>query len=54
MSLDLTILRLLRTQDRYELYIRSVPKEVLEPHTRILLDDYGKWYAETNGAPVTV
>ena len=54
MSLDLTILRLLRTQDRYDLYIRAVPKEVLEPHTRILLDDYGKWYAETNGAPITV
>ena len=53
-SLDLTLLRLLRTQDRYDLYIRAVPKEVLEPHTRILLDDYGKWYAETNGAPITV
>ena len=53
MSLDLTILRLLRTQDRYDLYIRAVPSDVLEPHTRILLDDYGKWYAETNGAPIT-
>ena len=53
MSLDLTILRLLRTQDRYELYIRAIPRDVLEPHTRILLDDYGKWYAETNGAPIT-
>ncbi len=53
MSLDLTILRLLRTKDRYDLYIRAVPMDVLEPHTRILLDDYGKWYAETNGAPVT-
>ena len=52
-SLDLTLLRLLRTQDRYDLYNRSVPKEILEPHTRILLDDYGKWYAETNGAPIT-
>lgn len=54
MSLDLTILRLLRTKDRYDLYIRAIPKDVLEPHTRILLDDYGKWYAETNGAPITV
>ncbi len=53
MSLDLTILRLLRTKDRYDLYIRAVPMDVLEPRTRILLDDYGKWYAETNGAPVT-
>lgn len=53
MSLDLTILRLLRTKDRYDLYIRAIPMDVLEPHTRILLDDYGKWYAETNGAPVT-
>ncbi len=53
MSLDLTILRLLRTKDRYDLYIRAIPKDVLEPHTRILLDDYGKWYDETNGAPIT-
>ena len=52
-SLDLTLLRLLRTRDRYDLYNRSVPKEILEPHTRILLDDYGKWYEESNGAPVT-
>ena len=53
MSLDLTILRLLRTKDRYDLYHRSIPKEILEPHTRIILDDYGKWYEESNGAPVT-
>jgi len=53
MSLDLTILRLLRTKDRYDLYHRSIPKEILEPHTRILLDDYGKWYEEANGAPIT-
>ncbi len=53
MSLDLTILRLLRTKDRYDLYHRSIPKEILEPHTRIILDDYGKWYEESNGAPIT-
>ena len=29
-SLDLTLLRLLRTKDRYDLYNRSVPKEILE------------------------
>lgn len=52
-SLDLTLLRLLRTRDRYDLYNRSVPKDILEPHTRILLDDYGKWYDESNGAPIT-
>ncbi len=52
-SLDLTLLRLLRTRDRYDLYNRSVPREILEPHTRVLLEDYGKWYAESNGAPVT-
>ena len=52
-SLDLTLLRLLRTRDRYDLYHRSIPKEILEPHTRILLDDYGKWYAESDGAPIT-
>ena len=52
-SLDITLLRLLRTKDRYDLYHRSIPKEVLEPHTRILLDDYAQWYAESDGAPIT-
>ena len=47
MSLDLTILRLLKHRDRYELYYRAVPKDVLEPHTRIILDDYGKFFAES-------
>ena len=47
MSLDLTILRLLKHRDRYELYHRAVPKDVLEPHTRIILDDLGKFFAES-------
>ncbi len=47
MSLDLTILRLLKHRDRYELYHRAVPKAVLEPHTRIILDDFGKFFAES-------
>lgn len=47
MSLDITILRLLKHRDRYELYHRAVPKDVLAPHTRILLDDYGKFFAES-------
>lgn len=47
MSLDLTILRLLKHRDRYELYHRAVPKDVLEPHTRIILEDFGKFFAET-------
>ena len=47
MSLDLTILRLLKHRDRYELYHRAVPKDVLEPHTRIILEDYGKFFVES-------
>ena len=47
MSLDLTMLRLLKHRDRYELHHRAVPKDVLEPHTRIILEDYGKFFAES-------
>lgn len=50
MSLDLTILRLLKHRDRYELYHRAVPKDILEPHTRILLEDYGKFFNETTAS----
>ena len=47
MSLDLTILRLLKHRDRYELYHRAVPQDVLAPHTRIILEDFGKFFSET-------
>lgn len=50
MSIDLTLLRILKHRDRYELYHRSVPKELLEGHTRILLDDYGKFFAESEAS----
>ncbi len=51
MSLDATLLKLLKYKDKYELYHRAVPREILEPHTRVLLDDYGKFFAESQ-APV--
>jgi len=44
--LDLTLLRLLRTRERYEKLIRAVPKHVLDIKTQTILDDFGKFYRE--------
>lgn len=46
MSLDLTVLRLLRTRDRYDRMARAVPKQALDTRNRILLDDYGAYFNE--------
>lgn len=47
MSLDSTLLKLLRDKDKYELFHRAVPQDILAPHTRIILKDYGDYYKET-------
>ena len=47
MSLDATLLKLLKYKDKYELYHRAVPRDILEPHTRVLLDDLGKFFLES-------
>lgn len=47
MTLDVTILRLLKHRDKHDLYHRAVPKDILEGHTRVILDDYGKYFNET-------
>lgn len=46
MQLDITLLRLLRKRDKYEKLHRAVPMPVLDEKTRILLDDYGKFFRE--------
>ncbi len=46
MSLEITLLRLLRTREKYEKLNRSVPKHTLDVHTQTLLDDYGKFFRE--------
>lgn len=46
MSLELTVLRLLKYRDRYERLARSVPKNALDTTTRIILDDFGAWFRE--------
>lgn len=47
-SLDLTLLRLLKHRDRFDLYRNAVPTEVLEGHTKIILGDYAKFFEETD------
>ena len=40
------MLRLLRTKEKYDKLIRSVPKHVLDEKSAIILDDFGKFFRE--------
>lgn len=51
MSLDITVLRLLKYRERYDRLRRSVPKGTLQPLTAELLDDYGVFFREFSEAP---
>jgi len=42
----LTLLRLLRTRDKYEKLRRAVPDDVLDIKTKTVLDDFGKFFRE--------
>ena len=44
--MDLTLLRLLRFKDRHEKLIRAVPLDALDPVTRVILEDFGKFFRE--------
>ncbi|AXN53760.1 hypothetical protein SPS_49 [Sphingomonas phage Scott] len=46
MSIDITILKLLRTRDKFEKLFRSIPQHVLDDGTKVILADYKKYYAE--------
>lgn len=48
MSLDSTILKLLKHRDRFELYRAAVPTDILAPHTRIILADLGEFFKESD------
>ena len=51
MSLDITVLRLLKYRERYERLRRSVPKGALQPLTSELLDDFGVFFREFADTP---
>lgn len=51
MSLDITVLRLLKYRERYDRLRRSVPKGALQPLTAELLDDFGIFFREFHDAP---
>ena len=46
MSLDITVLRLLKYRERYDRLARSVPKGALQPLTADLLGDFGVFFRE--------
>ena len=46
MSLEVTLLRLLKFRERYERLARAVPRTALESRSQYILDDFGKYFAE--------
>lgn len=46
MSLDMTVLRLLKYRERYERLAGAVPKNAVDQHTSILLADFGAFFKE--------
>lgn len=46
MSLDLTLLRLLKHRDNYEKFARAIPEGAVEPHTKVLLKDLGLFFKD--------
>jgi replicative DNA helicase len=51
MSLDITVLRLLKYRERYDRLARSVPKNALQPVIVELLNDFGVFFREFDTAP---
>lgn len=47
MSLDSTILKVLATKDNHGVYAGSIPMDILDPVTRVIINDLGKFYDET-------
>jgi replicative DNA helicase len=50
LSLDLTVLRLLKYKEKYDRLIKAVPAGAVEQRTAIILDDFGRWFREHDGA----
>jgi replicative DNA helicase len=46
MSLELTILRLLKYRQRFDRLIRAVPKHALDDKTQVILGDFAKFFKE--------
>jgi replicative DNA helicase len=47
MSLDITVLRLLKHRGQYDKLIRSVPERAVDARTQTVLADYGRFFRET-------
>lgn len=50
MSLDLTLLRLLKYRGRYQRLAKAVPANAVDEYTKILLKDFGAYFAEFGDA----
>lgn len=51
MSLDLSILRILKSRAKYERLIKAVPTHALDQKTQIILTDFGKYFKEFPDVP---
>jgi replicative DNA helicase len=46
MNLDVTILRLMKHRTKYDAGYSSIPQQALQPHTKVLLTDFGAYFRE--------
>lgn len=46
MSLDMTVLKLLKHRERYERLAKAVPQTAIDTKTQILLSDFGRYFKE--------
>jgi replicative DNA helicase len=51
MSLDLTVLRLLKYRERHQRLGKSIPARALDTRTQIILSDFGRYFREFPDAP---
>lgn len=51
MSLDLTVLQLLRSREKYERLVGAIPTTALDQRTAIILNDIGRFFREFPDAP---
>lgn len=51
MSLDLTLLKLLKYRDKYERLAKAIPARAVDTKTGIILSDFGRWFKENPDAP---
>lgn len=46
MALDVALVRVLKHRERYDRLYRTIPEGIIDPLTKVILDDYGRWFRQ--------